>query len=105
MVSKLCSSRMLSGCRRASSLRHCCVVVCISCHWHKYDLVLACAPHLSFLRVVLSFIILCIAWPSAGGLFVIYLWDLLVVLVGRFLGACMIVVVEIVFGLVVAPLG
>jgi hypothetical protein len=68
MVSRLWSSRILSGCRRSSSLRHCCMVLFIFCQRHKYDLLIACAPHLSFLVVVFSFIILCMACPNGGSI-------------------------------------
>ena len=64
--SMLCSRRMLSGCSSSSSLRHCCVVPCGSCHWHRYIRFMACAPHLSFLVVVFSFIIVWIVCPSVG---------------------------------------
>jgi hypothetical protein len=40
------------------------MVVFVFCLRHKYDLLMACAPHLSFLVVVLSFIILCMARPN-----------------------------------------
>ena len=32
----LCSRRMLSRCRSSSSFRHCCMVPCGACHWHRY---------------------------------------------------------------------
>jgi hypothetical protein len=63
MHSKLWSSRMLSGCRRSVSFRHCSVNPCGFCHWHRYCFVMACAPHLSFLVEVLSLIMACIARP------------------------------------------
>lgn len=66
MVSRLCSNRMLSGWSSSSSVRHCCVALFGVCHWHRYVFLMACAPHLSFLVVVFSFIILCMAVPSIG---------------------------------------
>ena len=66
MVSTLWSRTMLFGCSKSSSVRHCCVVLFVVCHWHKYVLLMACALHLSFLVVVFSFIILCMAFPSIG---------------------------------------
>jgi hypothetical protein len=47
-------------------VRHWCVVLVVVCHWHKYVFLMACAPHLSFLVIVFSFIILCMAFPSIG---------------------------------------
>ena len=60
------SSRLLSGCRRFSSVRHCCVVSFGVCHWHRYVILMACAPHLSFLVVVFSLIMVLIARPRVG---------------------------------------
>ena len=42
------------------------MVVFEFCQRHRYDLLMAWAPHLSFLVVVFSFIILFMAWPSGG---------------------------------------
>ena len=79
MASKLWSSRMLSGWSNSSSVRHYCVVLFVVCHWHKYVFLMACAPHLSFLVVVFSFIILCMAVPSirfgVGLRFCVWLFD------------------------------
>ena len=63
MRSMLCSRRMLFGCINSSIFRHCCIVPCGTCHWHKYILVIACAPHLSFL-VVVCFIMVWRVWPT-----------------------------------------
>ena len=66
MVSRLWFKSMLSGWSRASSVRHCCVVLFVVCHWHRYVFLMACAPHLSFLVVIFSFMILCMAFLSIG---------------------------------------
>ena len=55
---------MLSGCISSSSLRHCWAFPCGSCHWHRYIRFMACAPHLSFLMLVFSLIIVWIGCPS-----------------------------------------
>ena len=47
-------------------MRHCCVVPCVVCHWHRYVFLMACAPHLSFLVVVFSLIMVWIACPRVG---------------------------------------
>lgn len=57
--SRLWSRSMLSGCRRSSLVRHCCVGPLAVCHWHRYDILTACAPHLSFWAVVFPLIM---AW-------------------------------------------
>ena len=63
MRSKLCSSNMLSGCKRSASLRHCSVGPCKCCHWHMYCFVMVCASHLSFLMEVFSLVMAWIARP------------------------------------------
>ena len=45
---------------------HCCVVSFGVRHWHRYFLFMVCAPHLSFLVVVFSLIIVWIARPRVG---------------------------------------
>ena len=66
MRSKLWSTNMLSGCKRSSSVRHCCVIVPVICHWHKYVFFMACAPHLSFLVVVFPLVMAYIVCPNVG---------------------------------------
>ena len=77
MSSRLCSSRMLSRCSRSSFVRHCCVVPCVDCYWHKYVLLIACAPHLSFLVMVLTLVMVWIALPRVDCVCVFGYWALL----------------------------
>ena len=77
MSNKLWSSRMLSGCSRSSSVRHCCVIPCVDCHWHRYVLLIACAPHLSFLVMVFTLIMVWIALPRVCCVCVFGYWVLL----------------------------
>lgn len=62
----LCSRSKLSGCSGSSSFRHCCMVPCGACNWHRYFFLIACTPHLFFFVMVISCIIVWIAWPSIG---------------------------------------
>ena len=69
---------MLSGCRSSSSVRQCCIVSVILRHWHRYSLFMACAPHLSFLVVILSLIMVWISHPRAGRVDGFVCWVVLV---------------------------
>ena len=103
MVSRLWSSKMLSRCKRSSSLRHCCMVVFAFCQRHRYDLLMACAPHLSFLVVV--FLLLFCVWLDLGvGLVVVGVLGLWVVGVVWFFEAWIVVSKGIKFVLGVVPL-
>ena len=66
MSNRLWSSRMLSECKRFSSVRHCCIFPCVVCHWRRHVLLMTCAPHLSFLVVVFSLIMVWIACMRVG---------------------------------------
>ena len=54
-------------------MRHCCVVPLGFCHWHRCVFLMACTPHISFIVVDFSLIIVCIVCPSmgCGGVFVL----------------------------------
>ena len=47
-------------------MRHCCVISFGVCHWHRYCLFMASVPHLSFLVVVFSLVMVQIARPKVG---------------------------------------
>ena len=47
-------------------MRHCCVVPCIVCNWHRYVFLMACAPHLSYLAMVFSLGMVWIVQPKVG---------------------------------------
>ena len=67
MSSRLWSSKMMSRCKRFSSMRHCCIVPCVVCHWHRYVLLMTCAPHLSSLVLLVFFLIMVwIVRPRVG---------------------------------------
>jgi hypothetical protein len=42
-------------------VQHCCVFPCVVCHWHRYVILMTCAPHLSFLVVIFSLIMVWVA--------------------------------------------
>ena len=77
MSSRLFLSRVLSGCSRPSSERHCCVVPCVDCHWHRYVLLIACTPHLSFMVMVFTLVMMWIALPRVDCVCVFGYWVLL----------------------------
>ena len=45
---------------------HCCAAPCVIYHWHRHVLLIAFAPHLFFLVVVFSLIMVWIACPRVG---------------------------------------